>query len=357
MKKYLVLAASMSVLGMASAHAQVFPSPTFDNSATVTQTGNSNSAEIDQAVGGVVNGQGSADIVQTGDDNRAVITQTNATDPLAGRFDNRAQIDQLADRGDATINQIHDYLASRPNVATIVQATSDAQAGIQQRGDRNTATIRQTATAEVPIANIDQNGRFNTATVRQRGDNSTVEVLQGTFSDVPGTSPETFTSSVEVDSNGLNANVYISQIGFDQVATVTEDGVNGSVNIQMDGASNDAMVTQSSTDGSVEIVSTGTSFSNLITVNQEATDVGSSTSVTQSGSLAEASITQLDALSGGGENVAVVDQTGTGASAGSIFSSILQDGGANTALVSQASALADSTIVQAGRGHTSIVSQ
>ena len=56
-------------------------------------------------------------------------------------------------------------------------------------------------------------------------------------------------------------------------------------------------------------------------------------------------------------NVAVVDQTGTGASAGSIFSSILQDGGANTALVSQASALADSTIVQAGRGHTSIVSQ
>jgi hypothetical protein len=347
----------MSVLGMASAHAQVFPSPTFDNSATITQTGNRNSAEIDQAVDGVLNGQGSADIVQTGNANTAVITQTNATNPLAGRFANTAQIDQLRARGDATINQIHDYLASRPNVATIVQATPDAQATIQQRGDRNTATIRQFTGAAVPIASIDQNGRFNTATVRQRGDNSTVEVLQGTFSDVPGTSPETFTSRVTVDSNGLNANVFISQIGFDQLATVTEDGTNGSVNIQMDGASNDAIVTQSSTDGTVEIVSTGTSFSNLVTVNQEATDVGSSTRVTQTGSFAEASITQLDALSGGGENVAEVEQTGMGTGAGSIFSSILQDGGANTALVTQASALADSTIVQTGIGHTSVVSQ
>lgn len=357
MKRYLILAASMSVLGVASAHAQTFPSTTFDNSARITQTGNNNEATIDQAIGGILNGQGNAEIIQNGNRNDADIKQSNATSSIPGRFDNIALVDQRRSRGQATVEQIHDYAIDRPNDALIIQITPDAVASIQQRGDRNTGTIRQFNTSTAPIANIDQNGRINTAIVRQRGANGQVDVMQGTFVAGVGGSPQTFSSRVEVDNDGTNADIFVSQIGFSHNAFIFENGTNGVINVSMDGVGNTATVTQQSTNGLVDIVSTGSSSANLVNVNQGLSDTGSVARVTQSGRFGDSEIEQVDLVGGGGANLADVDQSGIGTGAGSLFSSILQDGGSNTALVNQASAYAQSDIMQTGVGHVANVTQ
>ena len=355
MKRYLVLAASMSVLGFASAHAQTFPSTSFDNSARITQTGNQNEAEIDQAADGIINGQGRAEIIQTGNRNDASITQTSATSPFGASFANTALIDQRRARGDASIDQIHDYIVTRNNNALIVQAAPDATASIQQRGDRNNATIRQLAGSVVPVANIDQNGRTNTAIVEQRGSNGEVEVIQGTFEAGPGSSPETFNSRVDIDNDGANASIFVSQIGFNHNARVIEDGANGVITITMEGSSNAATVTQESRDGLVEIEATGSA--NIAEVIQASSDEGSIARVIQSGNFAISEIEQLDNVTGGGLNIAEVNQTGLATGSGNIMSSILQNGGANEAFVDQASAYAQSGIVQIGTGHLASVAQ
>jgi hypothetical protein len=357
MKKYLVLAASLAVLGSVSAHAQTFPSTTFDNSARVTQTGNNNRAVIDQAVGGIINGQNTAEIIQNGNLNRGTITQSSATNPVTGGFDNTALIDQRRSRGEATIDQIHDYLAARDNRATIVQITADAKASIQQRGDRNTATVRQLAGSFRPTANVDQNGRINTAIVRQAGANGVVNVFQGTYQAGPGASGETFNSRVEIDNNGQNANIFVSQIGTGHDAIVFEAGSNGLITVSMAGALNSVNVLQQSTDGVVEITSTGTSASNIAEVTQAASDVGSTARVLQTGRYAESDIMQSDTVLGGGANLADVTQTGNGLTVGSILSTVAQNGGDNLAMVSQAGAYATSGITQTGIGHTANVSQ
>lgn len=355
MTRHLILAASMSVLGFASAHAQEFPSTSFDNSASITQTGNLNEAEIDQAVGGIINGQGRAEIIQTSVRNDASITQTSATSPFGTGFANTALIDQRRARGDASIDQIHDYLVSRNNAATILQVAPDATASIQQRGDRNTGTIRQLLGAVAPVANIDQNGRTNTAVVEQRGSNGVVEVVQGTFQAGPGASGETFSSRVDIDNDGANAGIFVSQIGFNHNARVIEDGVNGLITITMEGASNAATVTQQSRDGLVEIATTGSA--NIAEVTQAASDEGSIARVIQSGNFAVSEIEQLDDVTGGGLNIAEVNQTGLATGAGNVLSSILQNGGTNMAFVDQASAYAQSDIVQTGTGHLANVAQ
>lgn len=357
MKKYLILAASLSVLGFASAHAQVFPSPTGDNSAKITQTGNNNDARIDQAVGGAINGQSQAEIIQTGNANDAVITQTSATSPFSSGFADSALIDQRRARGDATINQIHDYNTQRVNNASIVQATADAVASIQQRGDRNTGIIRQFNTALTPIAHVDQNGRFNTAIVRQRGDNGEVEVRQGTFVAGPGASPETLNSRVEVDNNGLNASIFVSQIGITHRAFVFEEGTNGVINITMDGIANNVNVLQESQNGTIDINTESTAFSNFASVTQGASDNGSVALVNQSGYYGDSDIEQLGGTGGAGGNLADVDQSGLGLGTGSIYSTILQNGSANTALVNQSSAYAQSDVFQSGSGHMANVTQ
>ena len=141
MKKYLVLAASMSVLGFASAHAQEFPSGSYENSARITQTGNANEAEIEQAADGILNGQSRAEIIQNGDRNEASIAQTSATSPFNSGFANTALIDQRRNGGVASIEQIHDYNVSRSNNATILQTSRDAVGSVRQRGDRNTVRL------------------------------------------------------------------------------------------------------------------------------------------------------------------------------------------------------------------------
>lgn len=357
MKRYLILAASLSVLGFASAQAQVFPSPTHDNSASITQTGNQNDARINQAVNNEYNNQGNAEIIQRRNNGVATITQTNATSAVAGGFDNTASIDQRRNFDSAMINQIHDYAATRDNRATILQVAARAEATIQQRGDANTATINQVAGSVRPTATIEQNGSSNNANVKQDGSNGLVKVSQGTYSNESGQSPDTDFSRVFVVNSGLNADISVSQVGFRHKADIKEAGANGTITVSMDGILNDVLVTQNSTDGTIDIASTGTSFSNDVTVTQELTDAGSTARVTQWGSFGTAIITQLDDQGGGGGNLAEVTQSGIGGALEDILSTITQNGGLNEAFVTQASDYAQSDILQTGVGHTANVSQ
>lgn len=357
MKKYLIAAASLTVLGMASAHAQVFPSVDGNNSAQIVQTGNNNRAEIDQAVNGVINGQNVANILQNGNSNNARVTQTSATSPMTSGFANKAEITQTRARGIASIDQIHDYARQRVNNATIIQNTPDALASIDQRGDRSTAFIRQFNTSSIPVASIQQNGTFNTARVRQRGANGNVDVRQGTFAMGPGISSDMSRGTVEVDNEGVNAVIKVTQIGSGHVANIMENGLNGLIDVSMDGQFNTANVTQESSNGEVRIVSSSSSSFNNVNVNQLTGDFGSKALVTQSGDFATADIDQGAGFGGTGNNLADVIQTGVGATGSSIYSDIMQLGGNNKAFVNQAGSYAISGIFQNGVGHTANVSQ
>jgi len=359
MKRYVILAASLSVLGFASAaHAQVFPSPTGDNSAQITQTGNQNRANIDQAIGGLsLNGQNRAQVSQIGNRNNATVNQTSANS-FANAFANTALIEQNRARGIASIDQIHDYAVTRFNEARILQNSNDAEASIDQRGDRNTARIFQRGLSVAPNASIEQNGRSNIAIVEQRaGASGTVEVSQGDFGGGNILSPQTFTSRVDVDHNGANADIFVTQIGFTHTADVFEDGTNGIIDVRMDGALNTANVIQESSNGLVAIRSTSASFSNVARVNQDVSDNGSSAFVLQSGSLSVSDIEQLGGTGVSTANFADVIQSGDGLTPGSIESLIVQNGSLNEATVNQSARVAESTVLQTGIGHLASVTQ
>ena len=359
MKRYVILAASLSVLGFAStAHAQVFPSPTGDNSAQITQTGNENRANIDQAIGGLsLNGQNRAQISQIGNRNNATVNQTSANS-FANAFANTALIEQGRARGIASIDQIHDYAVTRFNEARILQNSNDAEASIDQRGDRNTARIFQRGLSVAPNASIEQNGRSNIAIVEQRaGASGTVEVSQGDFGGGNILSPQTFTSRVDVDHNGANADIFVTQIGFTHTADVFEDGTNGIIDVRMDGSLNTANVIQESSNGLVAISSTAGSFSNVARVNQDVSDNGSSAFVLQSGSLSVSDIEQLGGTGVSTANFADVVQSGDGLTPGSIESLIVQNGSLNEATVNQSARVAESTVLQTGIGHLASVTQ
>ena len=359
MRKLFVLTASLMVWMGMPAIAQVVPAPSTDNNARITQTGNQNSATIDQVAGAILNGQGQAEIIQNTSRATAVITQSTATSPRAGGFANTATIDQRRQRTNATVEQVHDYAGVNAfgNAATIVQVAADAQAAILQRGDRNTGTIRQLVGSVAPVASLQQNGVFNRGIIRQGGQTGTVIVRQGDFVSGPGASPVTSNARATVDNNGLNAVININQIGFASEATVVENGNSGLIDIVQYGSVNIASVTQLSTDGEVRIETGSGSQFNIADVLQEAGDVGSTASIYQTGYFSRADITQSDSLGLGGGNDADVAQSGIGTGADSLLSFIVQDGASNSTIVAQSSTYAQSSVVQTGAGHTSQISQ
>ena len=357
MKKLLLLAASMSVLSAANAFAQEFPSSSLDNSAMITQTGNLNEATVDQAVDGIINGQGRAEITQNTDRATAAISQTSATSPRADGFANTATIRQTGRRADARVEQIHDYASRFGNTATVVQAARDTDAEIRQRGDRNTGTIRQVSGAIGSVASLDQNGLFNRATIRQSGAGGTVTVRQGEFEAGSGSSPDAFNSRANVQSAGLNADITVTQFGFGNRATVMEEGINGEIDITMRGGLNEATVSQYSTDGRVVIETGDLSQVNIANVLQEVTDTGSSARIEQSGWYGRTEITQRDSLGLGGGNEADVTQAGYGSGSDALLSLVTQDGASNMARVAQDASLALSTVAQSGIGHFVQVAQ
>lgn len=349
------------LLGMiaapAWAQADFEASPTKDNSALISQTGNDNRAVINQRHTGLLNGQGLAEVEQNGDENLAIVRQSSVTNPVSGDFDNAATIRQLGDRGGALVRQVHDYGAAGSNTATIIQRSDEAVARLRQRGDDNTATIHQRNASLTPFARVEQNGLSNRATVNQGSYEGSVKVFQGRFNGEDGDSPETNFSRVRIDSYGVRPDIYVEQFGFDHSADIVEAGIDGQITVRMGGDFNSVDITQLSTDGLIETVSADGSFDNSAMIIQAASDVGSRALVRQEGWSGTVEIVQKDELGLGGDNLAEVTQTGMGSMSSDLYSSIVQDGGANAALVHQAADYAQSDIVQSGMDMTAIVRQ
>lgn len=357
MNKSFIITASLFALSAAPAIAQAFPAPGIDNSARITQTGNANEATIDQAVNDVINGQGQAEIIQGANRGQATITQTTATSPRADGFANTALIDQRRNRATASVEQIHDYQQAFGNEATVVQAGVDAEGAVQQRGDRNFVNLRQLNGSVAPVASVQQNGLFNRATVRQSGAEGRVTVIQGEFTNSVGASPISSNSRATIDNDGVNADISVTQIGFANRATIQENGLNGLIDVSMYGDLNTTDIVQESTNGTTRVSTLGGSFNNVSNVSQEMTDFGSSTEIEQSGAFSTAEVIQKDLSTFGGNNQAKVDQSGVGAAATSLYSLIMQNGALNQANVQQASSYAQSTVLQTGMGHISLISQ
>lgn len=357
MKRFLILAASVMALSAAPAIAQVFPAPGIDNSARITQTGNFNEATIDQAVGGIINGQGLAEIIQSSNRGVALITQRSFTSPRPGGFANEALLDQRRARAVGSIEQIHDYAQNFGNQATVIQIAADAVAAVQQRGDRNFVNFRQRNGSVTPVGSIQQNGINNRAVVFQDGINGFVQVIQGFYSDGIGGSPDTLLGRVNITSAGTNSDIYVTQIGIGNNAAVLEDGINGLVDISSYGDQHIVEVEQNSTNGIVTVASYGGSVSNFASVTQHSSDFGSTALIEQYGRFGTADVLQQDLAGLGGNNKVEVEQTGIGSSLNSIYSFTNQNGANNQAYVAQAGNAAQSSILQMGTGHLANVAQ
>lgn len=357
MKKFLILAASAMALSAAPAIAQVFPAPGIDNSARITQTGNFNEATINQAVGGIINGQGLAEIIQSSNRGVAMITQRSFTSPRPAGFANEALLDQRRVRAVGSIEQIHDYQQAFGNQATIVQVAQDAQAAVQQRGDRNFVNFRQRNGSVTPVGTVQQNGIFNRAVVFQDGINGFVQVIQGYYSDAIGVSPDSTRSRLNLTSAGVNADIYVTQIGVGNEAVVSENGINGLIDISSYGDFNLVEVEQNSANGVITVASYGGSQFNFAGVVQDASDFGSTALIEQYGSFGTADILQQDLAGLGGNNKAGVEQTGAGTALSGLHSLTIQDGANNQAYVAQASNAAQSFVLQTGAGHLANVAQ
>ena len=355
-KKLLFIATAAAALSAAPAFAQSYPSPTLDNSAKITQTGDRNNANVNQAVGGILNGAAEAEVIQTGNRNTANVQQQNLQ-AMTARFANITSVTQITSRATANVNQIHDYGTFGNNRATVNQRRADSVATINQRGDRNTATIRQLAPAVAPIASISQNGLRNTATVEQHSNLGQVIVEQGTFSTVGGHSPDSQWNVATVLSSGASPNIFVRQGGNDNNTNIVEDGSFGRIDVNNYGQFNNVVLTQSSSNGAIDVLTqTGSSFNNAA-VTQAMGDNGSEAMINQSGRYSEALISQADPLALGGNNQADITQTGNATAAGNIFSQITQSGRDNQASTVQASGLANSVITQTGATHNALVTQ
>lgn len=355
-KKLLFIATAAAAFSAAPAFAQTFPSTSLDNSASITQTGNLNTASIDQAVGGIINGSAQAEVLQQGNRNEATVKQQNLQ-AMSVRFANVASVTQIASRATATIDQMHDYGSYGNNRATINQRRANSVADIDQRGDRNTATIRQLAPSIAPIASIAQNGLRNSATIEQHSNMGQVVVLQGTYTTATGASPDSQWNTATVVSSGTSPDIFVRQGGADNTTDIVENGAFGRIDVNNYGQFNDVVITQSSTNGIIDVFTMTGGFYNSVDVSQAASDSGSEAYVEQSGTYSEALIAQSDSLALGGGNRADIAQTGSALSAGSIFSSITQNGRDNVAVSSQASSIANSVIMQNGSTHSATVTQ
>jgi len=361
MKRLLLTAISAAAIASAPALAQQAPALDGNNTSIISQRGNGNTADVNQAVGGTTNSQGYSSIEQlrgaSGNVNNASATvrQSQGSYVMGGNdYANASVIEQRRNGAVAFVNQVHDYASSTQNSSTIRQLSANADASVRQRGDGNTATITQRAVSVAPTGRINQNGLGNTAKILQDSNGGSVVINQGTWAG-PGqvASPDSWDNNANVDSAGLDPLVRVNQFGSLNRAVVSEDGIDGIVRIDTDGVLNRANAIQLGEDNRVDIDQLNTGFRNTVDITQEASLTDGLAKVEQSGYRASATITQK----GGLGNDTLVMQSGLGATNTDIQSTVLQDGSSNIATVDQFADSALSDVSQIGMMHVATISQ
>ncbi len=275
----------------------------------------------------------------------ATITQTNLNN--SGGF--QSLIDQSGtdltasitsrdgDSSDAMINQ-----RGEGHNATVTQEGNNSYAKITQSGSSHTATVEQGGSDH--IASINQSGSNHIARIEQRGsDNSAVITQSGYGTGNEGVINQSGNhNNATITQSGEGLSYTISQTGDFAMLNVIQTGTDNSADLDLGGQDNHAQMTQTATTGNSDVVLKQDGHDNWASASQDGTALEvtieqmageyNKATIKQVGSSMSAKVVQSGTgLSGESMNIAMIDQTSTGAVA-----AITQSGGAgNSATINQ----------------------
>ncbi|NCP12792.1 MAG: hypothetical protein GW858_01340 [Sphingomonadales bacterium] len=329
-----------------------------NSTATVLQSGSSNTSDIDQKAGTV---QGQAKVTQSGSGAQSYILQENAG--IAG-FPTRATVNQSGAGAESTILQTN-ARNDTANVTQIGDSTSFvAQNGstdtvaevLQQGGDLNTAIIFQEGGNKASVG--DGNPANSNGGIVQTGSSNNAEIYQGDFTPLAGrangTRATTTQTGNENDSiviqnvtnpgvGGTDAQrVDVVQTGNENGSSVVQTGLRDGqrVNVLQSGNENLSRIEQS------DLADSAPRGGNIIDVKQF--NDQNDSFVDQKASTATARVTQTSSgLVPGAPRSDQPDYLGENASVRANYSRVVQQG----------TGIFDVTVDQGGTGNRSDVAQ
>ncbi len=305
-------------------------------SSTIVQHGLTNGATINQSDGGNV----AAEIVQSGENLAATITQHWDRTGLYPDVANTASINQSGGINTATIDQAFSNDGDA-NEAFIGQGASSNLATIEQDAGVNSARINQSSVSN--LATVSQQlsipGGTNLIIIDQAGIGSnTANVSQFAYAGTTHIVQDSSFSIANVDQYNGGHDAQIRQFGALQTAEilqlVPDQYGNGALStINQSGIGNSAVTTQSESSYSSEITQDGT---------------GNSATVDQHGETGWLVVQQF-----GSNNIATAEFENSAVSS----ANIRQEGEDHIAKFVNNSSLSDTYIAQYGTGHIATVTQ
>lgn len=389
MKKLIMASVSALALAAAASTASVAAGPT----QTTTQTGSGNTSLVTQIGANVV--KANADVTQTGDNNTADIDQDQTVAGAAGAFVGLdAQVLQKGKFNKATVNQSTDtapslVLATDKNLVDIKQysgATStigneatakqfggiNNKATITQGADTligrvqgNVATIEQTGLGSDNVSDINQQSSQASAKSTQSGTGNTSNIDQtdvlstpndDPFADVSQTGNGNQSTVAQLSgSTGSRLSANVTQIkdgNISGIAQTASGALSGRLDadVTQDGNTNTSEVNQwasGTSSGILNAVVNQTNDKNNSEINQNATALLSGNVTATVTQKADATSTVSQNANGLGSGLITADVTQTGKST----SDVTQTTAANL------SAVLSATVDQDGADHSSSINQ
>ncbi|WP_412069404.1 hypothetical protein [Rubrivirga sp. IMCC43871] len=310
-----------------------------DSEARVTQSGNSNAAQLDQEDGA------SARITQTGAYNWVVddIDGIGTIRPGPGNFfDQRDGSSLVADQNGIS-NTVDGSQRGRDQVANVFQDGHFNTATLDQRSrTRSTARIDQIGSSVPPV---DPSGVAiadrQRAEVKQDGRGGHLATISQTSGPSTLSPPDQGSNLAVIDQDGRDQTARISQVGSDHMATVRQSDRDNRATVTQTEADQEALVRQTGRD-------------NLVTITQ-----GNTVPLTQ----VDDPNNLVDVLQSGDDNIGRITQDGISLEADlrqsgdDNRSRITQTGDNHEAMVTQSSDGNVSTVTQIGSGHSATVIQ
>ena len=346
----------LSAIAVAAALAYAGSTFASSNDATVTQTGNDNSAVVAQDPFG---GSASASVNQNGDGNTANVTQTG------DGFNMSATVSSTGNANSATVLQ---------------DGTNNASASVSQTGNGNSATVNQQPAggrfSNEAIASVTQAGTSNTAVINQVGTNCAacsgngvsatilqVDNTSDSFAQIDQIGPALRTSALIDQDTAFTSDARITQTGDDQNASVVQNFVSrGHALINQQGARNTANISQTNAvnrssatilqNGNDNVASHSAAFnSNDNTSFIQQTGNANNASVVQGkvpmvpGDPSSATWNEAHITQNGSAHVATIGQFGLGTSSNPNQATITQTGFGNNAAITQNGGAGNSAVV------------
>jgi hypothetical protein len=204
------------------------------NDARITQgLGSGNNAQISQTSlgdpSGIIPTSASADITQTGDNNRAKITQDHDGRVAASISQDGMGNDSVVSQFNSDRSALTSLQTGNGNSATIQQNNLVEEGGVflEQIGNDNTADIMQRDGGFLR-ADVRQHGDLNNARVDQSGTRGEVDIVQTGMGNMARVSQVNggITNAASITQNGTGHMADVSQIGNGFTSTISQSGSN-----------------------------------------------------------------------------------------------------------------------------------